>query len=86
MMVTKVISMKTIVNAKRRYDRRMVVKTHNLVGAHEIAQRLNRAHSTIVHGWVRRDINFPPPAVVLQAGKFWDWSQVERWAKETGRL
>lgn len=86
MMATRVIDMKTIVKAQRRFDQRMKVKTHNIVGAHEIAQRLNRAHSTIVHGWVRRDINFPPPVAVLEAGKFWDWSQVERWAKETGRL
>ena len=63
-----------------------LVNPQNIVGAHEIAKRLGRAHSTIVHSWHRRLKNFPQPIVVLSAGKFWDWEEVKEWAKKTKRL
>jgi predicted DNA-binding transcriptional regulator AlpA len=62
------------------------VKVPNIVGAQEIAQRLGLAHSTMVHTWHRRHIDFPQPIVVLVAGKFWDWEEVKEWAKKTKRI
>ena len=63
-----------------------LVKAHNIVGAHEIIQRIGRAHPAIVHSWHRRLKDFPQPIVVLSAGKFWDWEEVREWAKKTKRL
>jgi predicted DNA-binding transcriptional regulator AlpA len=62
------------------------VKVQNIVGAQEIAQRLELAHSTLVHTWLRRHEDFPRPIAVLKAGKFWDWEEVKDWAKKTKRI
>jgi predicted DNA-binding transcriptional regulator AlpA len=63
-----------------------LVNPQNIVGANEIAKRLGRAHSTIVHSWHRRLKDFPQPIVVLKAGKLWDWEEVKEWAKKTKRI
>jgi|SanBayMetagenome_1026888.scaffolds.fasta_scaffold00004_99 hypothetical protein len=57
----------------------MMIDTANIVGANEIADRLQRAHSTIVHQWRMRNIGFPEPCLVLSAGLFWEWDKVEAW-------
>ncbi len=57
----------------------MMVDSDNIVGAKEIAHRLQRAHSTIVHQWRMRNIGFPEPVITLSAGLFWEWDKVEAW-------
>lgn len=57
-----------------------------LVGAAEIAQRLGMKQNHIVHEWRRRYADFPPPVATLKQGMVWNWPEVERWAKATGRL
>lgn len=56
-----------------------------LVGAAEIAKRLGLAPRT-VHDWRRRHADFPPPVAELTSAHVWAWPDVEKWAKQTGRL
>lgn len=58
----------------------------DLVGAHEIAMRLQVARPQVVHEWRKRHYDFPQPLVCLHAALVWDWAEVERWAFCTGRL
>lgn len=62
------------------------VDPKDLVGANEIARRLGRAHSTVVHAWHRDIKDFPAPIAILKMGKIWDWTEVELWARKTKRL
>lgn len=57
----------------------------NLVGAAEIAERLG-VGTSVVHDWGRRYSDFPAPVRRLRMGLVWNWPEVERWAKATGRL
>ncbi len=57
-----------------------------LVGASEIADRLGIGKSTVVHDWRRRYPEFPEPVAKLKTALVWDWSEVEAWARKTGRL
>lgn len=57
-----------------------------LVGAAEIAQRLGVARPQVVHDWRRRHADFPAPVVKLRQAMVWNWPEVERWARRTGRL
>jgi len=59
----------------------MLVESTNIVGAKEIVERLERAHSSIVHAWRMRNIGFPEPVITLSAGMFWEWDKVEEWSK-----
>lgn len=70
------------------YDRCMIrrVAVHDLVGAHEIAERLGVARPQVVHDWRRRHDDFPQPIAQLKTALIWDWSEVEAWAQQTGRL
>ena len=63
------------------------VAVHDLVGAHEIAERLGVARPQVVHDWRRRHEDFPQPIAQLKTALIWDWSEVEAWAKgiETDR-
>ena len=63
---------------------RKVDVTH-LVGAAEIAERLGIARQS-VHQLRTRHPDFPAPVAVLKQAMVWDWAEVERWAKQTGRL
>ena len=69
------------------YDRGMIrrVAVHDLVGAHEIAERLGVARPQVVHDWRRRHEDFPQPIAQLKTALIWDWSEVEAWARKTGR-
>ena len=58
----------------------------DLVGATEIAERLGLAQSTTVHSWRRRYADFPAPVTQVAGAYLWRWSEVEDWAKATGRL
>lgn len=58
----------------------------NLVGAAEIADRLNLKRPQRVHELHQRDENFPEPIATLKQAMIWNWPDVERWARSTGRL
>lgn len=59
---------------------------NDLVGAAEIADRLHLAHRESVHTLRRRHSDFPAPVAVLRTAMVWAWPDVEKWARETGRL
>jgi hypothetical protein len=62
------------------------VDVTELVGTAEIAERLNVASPEMVHAWRRRHEDFPKPVARLRIGFVWVWSDVEKWARRTGRL
>lgn len=62
------------------------VDVDNLVGAAEIAERCGVKRPQVVHDWRRRYEDFPEPVAQLRTALVWNWPEVERWAKETGRL
>ncbi|MGO9874649.1 MAG: hypothetical protein ACLPVY_12710 [Acidimicrobiia bacterium] len=57
-----------------------------LVGVTEIADRLGVAAAARVHDWRRRYPDFPEPVLKLAMGLLWNWPEIERWARERGRL
>ena len=57
---------------------------HHLVGVAEIAELLNITRQR-VNQLVRED-GFPKPEAELSAGRIWKRSDIEAWAKKTGRL
>jgi predicted DNA-binding transcriptional regulator AlpA len=57
-----------------------------LVDSRTIAERLGLAHPESVHVLRYRDETFPQPAARFGQAYAWRWSDVERWAKRTGRL
>lgn len=62
------------------------VAVEDLVGAHEIVERLGVARPQVVHDWRRRHSDFPQPIAQLKTALIWDWSEVRTWAVMTGRL
>ena len=54
------------------------------VGAAEIAARLGVRAQT-VHTWRQRGI-LPQPRWSVSGLPAWDWSEIEEWARRTGRL
>jgi predicted DNA-binding transcriptional regulator AlpA len=62
------------------------IDVDNLVGVTEIATRLGASSAARVHDWRRRYADFPKPVTQLAMGLVWSWPEVERWAKQTGRL
>lgn len=61
------------------------VEVDQLVGAAEIADRLELAVPQTVHDWRRRHPDFPQPVAVLRMGLVWNWPDVAKWAERTGR-
>jgi len=61
------------------------VDVDELVGAAEIGERLGSAPRT-VHAWRRRHPDFPEPVAELTSALVWNWPDVERWARKTGRI
>ena len=57
-----------------------------LVGTAEIADRLGAKRPELIHDWRRRYPDFPQPVASLRIGFIWNWNEVERWARATGRL
>ena len=55
-----------------------------VVGAVEIAERLGVARQT-VDQWRQRGL-FPDRDHTVGGRPAWDWSTVEAWARDTGRL
>lgn len=70
----------TVDHVGRRID------VENMVGAAEIAARLKLSHAQTVHTWRRRYEDFPEPVAQLEQALVWNWPDVERWARSTGRL
>ena len=62
------------------------VDLDDLVDASEIAKRLSVARPQVVHDWRRRHADFPKPVKRLANVHIWLWSEVEPWARRTGRL
>jgi hypothetical protein len=62
------------------------IDVDNLVGAEEIAERLGLRRYQRVHELRRRHPDFPEPVVRLKRTMVWNWPDVERWARRTGRL
>jgi predicted DNA-binding transcriptional regulator AlpA len=54
------------------------------VGAAEVAARLGVKPQT-VHTWRQRNL-MPEPRWTVSGQPAWDWSEIEAWAKRTGRL
>lgn len=63
----------------------MPTVTHHLVGVAEIAKMLGISRQR-VDELLRTDPAFPEPAARLTAGRVWETADVERWARETGRI
>jgi hypothetical protein len=63
-----------------------LVAAHELVSASEIAKALRLSHPDRVHQLARRDVRFPRPVRTLRIGRIWRWQDVERWARDSGRL
>ena len=66
------------------------VDVSDLVGTAEIAQRLGLVESRTVHSWRARyqdsDNPFPEPVAMLRTALIWAWTDVESWARRSGRL
>ncbi len=62
------------------------VAVTDLVSAEDIAERLDLSHPQNVSVWARRHADFPAPIKKLRRVSIWDWTEVEAWAKATGRL
>ena len=62
------------------------VDVEDLVGAAEIAERLNVRRPHLIHDWRRRYADFPEPVVTLKGTLIWSWREVEAWARSTGRI
>jgi predicted DNA-binding transcriptional regulator YafY len=58
----------------------------DLVSAAEIADRLHVGKSTVVHDWRYRNLGFPEAVKMVGSVGIWDWREVEKWARATGRL
>ena len=63
-----------------------MVKVSDLVGASEIAERLDLSFAQSVHTWARRHADFPQPVAKLRQAMVWNWPDVREWARKTGRL
>lgn len=62
------------------------VDVEDLVGAPDIAARLDLANPSLVHDWRRRHPDFPDPIARLGNISVWAWPDIEAWARRTGRL
>jgi len=62
------------------------VNAEDLVGAHEIAERLGVRRPQVVHDWRRRHKDFPKPIAKLKTALVWDWREIRAWAMKTGRM
>lgn len=55
-----------------------------VMGAHEIATYLGVSRQRVTQ--LTNSHHFPAPTVTLAMGKLWDGHDVERWARERGRI
>lgn len=59
--------------------------THHLVGVAEIAELLGISRQR-VNAIAKTHPDFPKPEIELAAGRIWKREDIERWAKDTGRI
>lgn len=62
------------------------VDADDLVSAIEIAARLGSSRPQLVYDWRRRYSDFPQPIAQVGRVHIWVWPDVEKWARNTGRL
>jgi len=62
------------------------VDLDDLVDSIGIAERLGFSHTTSVQMLRRRHPDFPEPLITFGRVRVWSWTEVESWAKKTGRL
>lgn len=62
-----------------------MIDLDDLVDAPEIARRAGLKGPQAVHNWRSRYPDFPEPAAVYGKAVLWDWLEVERWLRSTGR-
>jgi len=62
-----------------------VATTDDLVGIHEITLMLDVTRQR-VDKISRTDPDFPAPVAELHAGRIWRRSDIEDWARATGRI
>jgi len=62
------------------------VDVEDLVLLQDIAERLGLAHYQTAHKWRTRYPDFPAPVREWGRIRIWSWSDVEAWARATGRL
>ena len=58
---------------------------HHLIGAAEIAKLLGVTRQGVSH-IAKTDPTFPAPTAVISGVRIWEREDVERWARETGRI
>lgn len=58
--------------------------SHHLMGAAEVAEFLQISRQRVLQ--LRQRPDFPEPVSVLASGPVWESADVERWARETGRI
>jgi predicted site-specific integrase-resolvase len=62
----------------------MTPKNCDPVGADDIADRLGVQRNT-VHQWRQRGV-LPDPPWTVSGRPAWNWPEIAKWAKDTGRL
>lgn len=55
------------------------------VGVVEVADRLDVTRDAVKR-WRERDVGFPDPRWTVGGRPAWAWPDIERWARDTGRL
>ncbi len=58
--------------------------THHLMGTAEVAEFLGVSRPRV--GQLAQREDFPHPVARLAAGPVWESVDIERWARETGRI
>ena len=64
----------------------MRVDPTDLLNASEVAVVLGLTHREAVSTYRKRYPDFPQPVSQVGRACVWNWADVERWAKKTGRL
>ncbi len=62
-----------------------MAETPELVGTQEVAEMLGVSRQRVNRIQATHD-DFPKPVADLRAGRIWKRSEVEAWARATGRL
>lgn len=61
------------------------VEVENLIDAQGIADRLGLAQRQTISSFVSRYPDFPKALGMWGRTRLWDWTEVEAWARQTGR-
>lgn len=58
--------------------------THHLMGVAEVAELLQVSRQRVTQ--LAKTPEFPAPSARLASGPVWESADIERWARETGRI